>query len=164
MRKKRKILPRDKEFGQRLRKLRKEHGLSQDKLAKKLGYKTSVSISKTESGITPPDIRVLAKIAKVLDADLHWLITGKPSPQVTEFVTLLRPYIEASLAEISEQIRSLDRQGVRLELAHLFRDEENRPAHKKNRQKAEQLKAEYEKIVSVINQASGPKNKVKIGK
>ncbi|MHC4460913.1 MAG: helix-turn-helix domain-containing protein [Planctomycetota bacterium] len=157
MQKKRKILPRDKEFGQRLRKLRKGQGLSQTKLAQKLGYKTSVSVSKIESGITPPDVRVLAKIAKLLSADLHWLITGRPSPRFSEFIDLLKPYVETYITQLSEKIRSLECEAAGLEIAHIFRGEDNRLDAQKNHQKTERLRVEYQKLVSIINQANAPK-------
>ncbi len=67
-------------FGERLRNLRICRKLSQNSLAKKIGYKTSGSISKIENNITPPDIETLSKIAVILNADLHWLITGKTTP------------------------------------------------------------------------------------
>jgi len=67
-------------FGTRLRKSRTQKGLSQISLALKLGYKRSGSISNIEKGKSPPDINALIKIAEILDADLHYLIIGKPSP------------------------------------------------------------------------------------
>jgi len=75
----------DKTFGGRLHNLRKEKGLSQTELAKLLNYKTSASISNIESDKTPPDIQSLIKIAEILKTDLHWLITGFPSPETKKW-------------------------------------------------------------------------------
>jgi len=70
----------DSAFGERLRYLREKAGLSQTDLAKKLGYKRSSSISNLETGKSPPDLQILQKIASCFNTNLHWLITGKPSP------------------------------------------------------------------------------------
>jgi transcriptional regulator with XRE-family HTH domain len=67
-------------FGERLCKLRKLKGLSQKEIADFLGYKHNASISNIEANRTPPDIDSLCKLAKILDADLHWLITGWRNP------------------------------------------------------------------------------------
>ena len=66
-------------FGERLRKSRSDTGLSQSDFAKEIGFKRSASISNIENNKTSPDIDTLAKMAKVLNVDLHWLITGESS-------------------------------------------------------------------------------------
>jgi transcriptional regulator with XRE-family HTH domain len=53
-------------FGQRLRKLRKEKRMSQQELAKKLGYVTNSYISEVEKGKFIPSKGKLKKIAKAL--------------------------------------------------------------------------------------------------
>ena len=53
-------------FGQKLRKLRKQKGLTQQQLARKLGYKTNSYISDVESGHFIPSREKLKKIAKAL--------------------------------------------------------------------------------------------------
>lgn len=50
-------------FGQKLLKLRKQKGLSQEDLATDLGISQS-SVSNYESGFTKPDISVLEKVSK----------------------------------------------------------------------------------------------------
>jgi transcriptional regulator with XRE-family HTH domain len=103
----------DPAFGERLRYLREKAGLSQTAFAEKLGYKRSSSISNIETGKTPPDIRILQKIATSFDTNLHWLITGKSSPDgdawKTSYSELLRmyhsdvgPFIERLEAEIKD--------------------------------------------------------------
>jgi len=54
-------------FGQKLRKLRIEKGLTQQQLAEKLGYKTNSYVSDVESGHFIPSREKLKKIAKALD-------------------------------------------------------------------------------------------------
>ena len=57
----------DMNFGQKLRQLRIEKGLTQQKLAERLGYKTNSYISDVESGHFIPSKEKLKKIAKALD-------------------------------------------------------------------------------------------------
>jgi transcriptional regulator with XRE-family HTH domain len=99
-------------FGYRLHKLRKDKGLSQEKLASFLGYKRSGSISNIENDKTAPDIETLEKIAECLDVDLHWLITGK----VSHVVEQLRIYTSAHIAEIYRKIAELRKKKAELEL------------------------------------------------
>ncbi len=103
-------------FGERLRNLRKQKGLSQTDLAKKLGYKQNGPVSNFESNKTPPDVRILTKIAEVLEADLHWLITGQPSPSKTEAVKQLMPFATAHLSEITQKIQGLQEERRDLEI------------------------------------------------
>jgi len=53
-------------FGERLRKIRKEKKISQQKLAEKLGYKTNSYIAEVEKGKFIPSQEKLKKIAKAL--------------------------------------------------------------------------------------------------
>jgi len=56
----------DMNFGQKLRQLRIQRGLTQQKLAERLGYKTNSYISDVESGHFIPSKEKLKKIAKAL--------------------------------------------------------------------------------------------------
>lgn len=56
----------DMNFGQKLRKLRIQKGLTQQQLAERLGYKTNSYISDVESGHFIPSREKLKKIAKAL--------------------------------------------------------------------------------------------------
>jgi transcriptional regulator with XRE-family HTH domain len=53
-------------FGQKLRKLREERGITQQELAEKLGYVTNSYVSDVEKGHFIPSEEKLKKIAKVL--------------------------------------------------------------------------------------------------
>jgi transcriptional regulator with XRE-family HTH domain len=57
----------DMNFGQKLRQLRIQKGLTQQELAERLGYKTNSYISDVESGHFIPSREKLRKIAKALD-------------------------------------------------------------------------------------------------
>src|SRR3990172_8289292 len=64
----------DKEFGQRLKELRKQSGLSQRELAEKIGVNFSY-LSKIESGaMPPPSEAVIEKLAETLKADRDELL------------------------------------------------------------------------------------------
>ena len=56
----------DMNFGQKLRQLRIQKGLTQQQLAERLGYKTNSYISDVESGHFIPSREKLKKIAKAL--------------------------------------------------------------------------------------------------
>ncbi len=63
-----------KEFGTRLRELRKQAGLSQRELANKIGVSFSY-LSKIENGVMPPPSeRVILRLAEVLNADKDGLM------------------------------------------------------------------------------------------
>ncbi|RSN76246.1 helix-turn-helix domain-containing protein [Candidatus Methanodesulfokora washburnensis] len=57
----------DMNFGQKLKQLRIQKGLTQQQLAERLGYKTNSYISDVESGHFIPSREKLKKIAKALD-------------------------------------------------------------------------------------------------
>ena len=92
-----------KEFGERLRKLRKEASLSQSQLADKVGVSFTY-LSKIESGAKPPPVeKVILRLAEVLDADSDELIAlaGKVPSDIIEMLqseyeltTPLRTFIE----------------------------------------------------------------------
>jgi transcriptional regulator with XRE-family HTH domain len=101
-----KISTGNKVLGERLALSRQNKGLNQKELAQILGYKNGVSISNIESGKTPIDGNSLIKIAKNLDVDLHWLITGKSSPEALKWeenykkvLTRLASYVAKGLAD-----------------------------------------------------------------
>ncbi len=65
-----------KEIGQRVRKLRMERGLTQQKLADALGV-TLPTVGRIESGIKMASIDLLVDIAVFFNASLDYLILGK---------------------------------------------------------------------------------------
>jgi len=97
-------------FGERLKNLRKNRGLSQAEFAEKLEYKQNTSVSNIEKGKSVPDLETLNKIADVLEVDLHWLVTGKQSPSTKEVINLFvkatkkfAPYLGDHLTRLFEQ-------------------------------------------------------------
>ena len=72
----------NKVVGQRIKQRRKELGLSQDELAKKIGYKTKGAISYFENGLRSPDFEVVQKIAEALNTDLKYFWVVKEPTNV----------------------------------------------------------------------------------
>jgi transcriptional regulator with XRE-family HTH domain len=66
-------------FGGRLKKAIREAGLRQGSVAKELGLDPS-RISEWIHGKEIPKVEQLPTLARLLDVDLHWLITGHPAP------------------------------------------------------------------------------------
>src|SRR5579859_2037478 len=64
-------------LGDRLRRLRREHSLTQEELAQACGLSQEM-IAKTEQGRRHPRLTVLAKIAQALDVPLSELIDDRP--------------------------------------------------------------------------------------
>ena len=67
-------------FGERFRFLREKLGLNQSELATKLGYATYQAIGRFERGERLPSIEALLQFVNLGNFNLHWLITGKVSP------------------------------------------------------------------------------------
>lgn len=60
-------------FGKRLKQLRQEKNLTQDKLAKKIGV-TGRHVGKYETGMSFPSFEALKKIAEVLGVPISYLL------------------------------------------------------------------------------------------
>jgi len=108
-------------FGERLRYLREKAGFNQTALAKELGYKRSNSISNLETGKSPPDLQILQKIASFFNVNLHWLVTGNPSPDGeawrTAYAELLQIYhadVAGWIERLEVEIRNLTHETIEL--------------------------------------------------
>lgn len=63
------------EFGKNLRYLRLQSNMSQEELAKKLGYKTYTTIQKWESGKSEPNMSVVNELAHIWKLSIDDLVT-----------------------------------------------------------------------------------------
>lgn len=63
-------------IGDRIRDLRDRRDLKQDELAKKIGVSRQV-LSNWERGYTPADTEGIAKLAKILEVSVDYIIRGK---------------------------------------------------------------------------------------
>lgn len=61
-------------FSNNLRLLRKQHSLSQEQLAEKLGYKSFTTIQKWESGVSEPSVSVVKAIANLFGVTMDALV------------------------------------------------------------------------------------------
>ncbi len=63
-------------LGSFLKERRKEHGLTQEQLAEKLGV-TNRTVSRWETGINVPDLDILIDLSKLYRVDIRELLTGE---------------------------------------------------------------------------------------
>lgn len=92
-------------MGQRIANLRKQHGMSQENLAEKLGV-SSQAVSKWENDISCPDISLLPQLAKLLEITVDQLLTGS-----SDQVKLLPAEQRKSLDELTLRVKMLSRDG-----------------------------------------------------
>lgn len=102
---------------ERIKELRKRHGLTQRKLGELIGA-TGPSVSQWESGDVSPSADYLVALAKVFGVSAHWLSTGKGSPELSNVEPAVIPqgrripilsYVQAGQwREMCEQATAFD--------------------------------------------------------
>ena len=96
-------------FSDRIARLRKERGLNQNQLAKKLAVSVD-SVRRWEQGKRSPDVEMLCNIAQVLDTTVAYISgeTDNPSPMQATLSTADNDYIEnmKSVSFMERLIRS----------------------------------------------------------
>ena len=92
-------------IGSRIAALRKQKGLSQEKLAEKLGV-SSQAVSKWENDASCPDISLLPALADVLGVTTDELLTGKSNT-----VTLVPEHQRKPLEQLTLRIKVLSNDG-----------------------------------------------------
>ncbi|WP_429178632.1 LexA family protein [Aeromonas salmonicida] len=102
---------------ERIKELRKKHGLTQQKLGELIGVKKS-SISQWENDEHSPSGDNLAQLSKVFGVSAHWLSTGKGSPELSNVEPAVIPqgsrvpilsYVQAgNWREMCEQATTFD--------------------------------------------------------
>ena len=65
-------------FGERLKNIRKQKGLSQEQLALKIGLQTKAAVSKIEKGITNPNQSTICKLAVALGINPQEFFSDTP--------------------------------------------------------------------------------------
>lgn len=83
-------------FAINLRQLRKEHNMSQEELADRLGYKSFTTIQKWESGVSEPSMEKVKAIAEIFGVTIEQLVNGS----VEERVTVLPKILPSAHAKI----------------------------------------------------------------
>ena len=66
-----------KEIGETIREVRKERGLSQEELSKKMGFKDRSGLTKIETGVNDISGEALAQLAELLEVHVGIFFTGK---------------------------------------------------------------------------------------
>ena len=89
-----KIIKKNSRIGDRVRKVREDMGLSQSELAKKLGFTKPAVVSRFERNKRLPSTDTLVRLATLCEVDLHWLLTGNPSPTTKQNAKTYRCSIE----------------------------------------------------------------------
>lgn len=112
----------DKEFGNRLLRLRKERGWSQPQLGKQIGTSGAI-IGRYERGEITPSIDVAKKLADAFGVTLDYLTNDKRMPNILQNQTMLIRWKEIDSLETNEQERILS------VLDSLIRDAKARQAY-----------------------------------
>lgn len=68
-----------KEVGATIKQIRKERGLSQVELSKKMGFKDHTALTKIETGVNDVNSETLMQLAKILDVHIGTFFTGRTS-------------------------------------------------------------------------------------
>ena len=75
------------DIGENIKYLRSANGYSQEELAKALGYKSYTTITKWESGVSEPTLKMVNKIAKFFDVsvnDLCYTQFGRDNKKISQ--------------------------------------------------------------------------------
>lgn len=89
-------------FGAKLRLLRKQKGLSQEEVAKYLGY-SRVQVSNWEIERSEPDIQALGKLAEFYGVTID-SITGTASPSANESAPITTEPIEQTIDRMNDPV------------------------------------------------------------
>jgi transcriptional regulator with XRE-family HTH domain len=108
-------------FSERLKRLRKERGWSQEDLAARLDVSPG-SVGNWEIGPSTPHVRTLKKIAALFEVEVYYLLEGERGPGSRHAVMREKPeYGVVNLAELLREIEgardSLDRVAQQLRKA-----------------------------------------------
>ncbi len=99
----------DKSIGQRIKQLRIEQQLSQEELARLIGYKSRSTINKIELGINDTTQTTIAKMAKALKTTPAYIMGWTQEREMPEISYMLN----SDEKFVVDTMRSLNEQGVR---------------------------------------------------
>lgn len=97
-------------FGENLKKLRKEKGLSQQEVALRL-HVVRQTVSKWEQGLSVPDADLLVKLADVLETDVSHLLCGEADRRESRGQ---EEALAEQLVELNRQLAEKKRRGRRI--------------------------------------------------
>lgn len=94
-------------FSENLRKLRKQHGLSQEELAERL-HVVRQTVSKWEKGLSVPDAHLLIRIADIFDISVSTLLDDiLEIPEDKNIIAQKLEQLNALLAERNRRSRRI---------------------------------------------------------
>jgi len=137
-------------FADRLNTVRIIRGLTRAEVADKLGLNSSSQLSRYETGQAFPAVPALQQLARILDIDLHWLITGTRSPNVMALTAAAHHY----LVIIGQRRREVAGEITQLELGQQFKGEDNRQTLIEKQLELDRLKTEYVSIMSIMDKGA----------
>ena len=73
-----------KDVGATIKQIRKDRGMSQDTLSRKMGFKDHTALTKIETGVNDVNSEALMELARLLDVNVGIFFTGKTS-ELPEF-------------------------------------------------------------------------------
>ncbi len=88
-------------LGRRIARLRLEYGMTQERLAMKMGV-TAQAVSKWENDLSAPDIMLLPELARTLGVTVDELLEGHKSQEITPVEPALEPAPEPSRTDGSK--------------------------------------------------------------
>lgn len=94
-------------FGERVRERRIQLGMSQDELAKKLGYASRSTINKIENGTNDVAQKKIVEFANALETSVPYLMSWDKRPGVT--FGMLFPELNDTETELIRTLRKADR-------------------------------------------------------
>jgi transcriptional regulator with XRE-family HTH domain len=88
-------------FGENLKRLRVEKGISQEDMAKKIKIHAN-HLSRYERGLSAPSIEVVEKMAKLLDVSIDELVSGSVNERIEKNLA------DRELLNIFQKVQSLE--------------------------------------------------------
>jgi len=148
-------------FGERLRFVREKLGLSQKEFAMKLGFASYKAISRFERGERLPNAEALISLAALGPFNLHWLITGKPSPDGESwregYGELFRMYssdgglwidrLRGEIADLTKEVNDLEEKKSRGETINHLDLELKKEGRREKQSKLDQIKDHLQRAI-----------------
>lgn len=88
-------------FGENLKRLRVEKGISQEDMAKKIKIHAN-HVSRYERGLSAPSIEVVEKMAKLLDVSIDELVSGSVNERIEKNIA------DRELLNIFQKVQNLE--------------------------------------------------------
>ena len=108
-----------RQISQRIRSKREELGMSQEELAKRIGYSNRASINKIENDVSKLTTDKIEAIAKAFGVTPSWLMWGNEETDTSKEIDPTLATQDAELLTIFHQLSANDKKRL-VEMAKLF--------------------------------------------